>query len=125
MSYQDILLVSVILLILDAIFITLIYSTFASMIQNIQKSPMKVRYLPIPFVYIIMVLSLYILVLKDRQPIWKATLLGIAIYGVYDMTNLATISGWNWKMSIVDTLWGGVCFTLTAYLYYYLKDDIN
>ena len=29
MSYQDILLVSVILLILDAIFITLIYSTFA------------------------------------------------------------------------------------------------
>lgn len=33
--------------------------------------------------------------------------LGLLAYGTYDMTNLATIKDWSWKVSAVDLVWGG------------------
>lgn len=33
--------------------------------------------------------------------------LGLLAYGTYDMTNLATLKDWSWKVSAVDLLWGG------------------
>lgn len=34
--------------------------------------------------------------------------LGLIIYGVYDMTNLATIAQWPIRFAIVDMIWGMV-----------------
>ncbi len=31
---------------------------------------------------------------------------GLACYGTYDLTNLATLTAWTTRMAIVDTLWG-------------------
>ncbi len=33
--------------------------------------------------------------------------LGLIAYGTYDMTNLATLKDWSWKVSAVDLVWGG------------------
>lgn len=33
--------------------------------------------------------------------------LGLLAYGTYDMTNLATLKDWSWKVSMVDLAWGG------------------
>ncbi len=42
-------------------------------------------------------------------------LFGVVVYGIYDFTNLATLSGWPVKLSFADTAWGGVlCATVTA-----------
>lgn len=40
--------------------------------------------------------------------------LGLIAYGTYDMTNLATLTGWSWKVSLVDMLWGGALSGLAA-----------
>lgn len=40
--------------------------------------------------------------------------LGLLVYGIYNFTNLAVLAGWNWKIAIVDTLWGGVIFGLVT-----------
>ncbi len=32
---------------------------------------------------------------------------GLAVYGVYNLTNKATLPGYSWKMVAVDTVWGG------------------
>jgi uncharacterized membrane protein len=40
--------------------------------------------------------------------------LGLIAYGTYDMTNLATLKGWSWKVSLVDMLWGGALSGLAA-----------
>lgn len=40
--------------------------------------------------------------------------LGLIAYGTYDMTNLATLKDWSWKVSIVDMLWGGALSGLAA-----------
>ena len=39
---------------------------------------------------------------------------GIIIYGVYDMTNLATLAGYSLRLAIVDILWGGVIGGLSS-----------
>lgn len=48
-------------------------------------------------------------------------LLGLIIYGVYDMTNLATISGWPLKFALMDMAWGMVSGGLIAMITYWIS----
>lgn len=41
-------------------------------------------------------------------------LLGLTAYGTYDFTNLATLKGWPWQVSVVDFIWGGCITAVTA-----------
>jgi uncharacterized membrane protein len=41
-------------------------------------------------------------------------ILGLAAYGTYDITNLATLKNWPVAVSIVDMIWGTVVTALTA-----------
>ena len=118
---KNLILIAIIILLLDAIYLSLITGFFSSMIKDIQKTDMKVKAFPAAIAYLILTIVLYFVILRDNQPIWKASLLGLAIYGVYDATNMATISGWNPKFAMIDTLWGVVCFTSTTAIYYRLK----
>ena len=36
----------------------------------------------------------------------RSALVGLLAYGVYDMTNLATLKGWPVKLALVDMAWG-------------------
>ncbi len=38
--------------------------------------------------------------------VWRAALVGLVVYGVYDMTNLATLRNWSVKLALVDLAWG-------------------
>ncbi|MGO8654949.1 DUF2177 family protein, partial [Rhizobium ruizarguesonis] len=40
--------------------------------------------------------------------------LGLAAYGTYDITNLATLRNWPLAMSLVDMAWGTLLTALTA-----------
>lgn len=46
---------------------------------------------------------------------WGA-LLGLLMYGVYDLTNRATLAGWSWQMTIADILWGMTICGLVSWL---------
>jgi uncharacterized membrane protein len=50
--------------------------------------------------------------------LWTAVIygliLGLAAYGTYDVTNLATLKNWPPLMSIVDLAWGGFITAMTA-----------
>lgn len=37
-------------------------------------------------------------------------LFGAVVYGVYNLTNMATLPGYSWTMVAVDTAWGAACF---------------
>lgn len=47
--------------------------------------------------------------------LWGA-LFGLITYGVYDLTNLATLKGWSIKMLAVDILWGVFVCGMTSLL---------
>jgi uncharacterized membrane protein len=44
-----------------------------------------------------------------------AFLLGLAVYAVYDFTNLATLKRYDWRFAVADSIWGGVLFTAVFY----------
>ncbi|MBX3507933.1 DUF2177 family protein [Parvibaculum sp.] len=54
-----------------------------------------------------------------KGAVFRGALLGLLAYGTYDMTNLATLKGWPWKMAAVDMAWG-TFLTATAALGGYL-----
>lgn len=40
------------------------------------------------------------------QALGRSALLGLAVYGVYDLTNMATLKAWPAKLALVDVSWG-------------------
>ena len=65
--------------------------------------------------YLVYVIGLSILVLQpaiDQNSIFKAfytgIIFGLAAYGTYNLTNMATIKDWSTKVVFVDMIWGGV-----------------
>lgn len=40
------------------------------------------------------------------QAVIRAAVVGLTAYGVYDLTNLATMRDWSAKMAAVDAIWG-------------------
>jgi uncharacterized membrane protein len=42
----------------------------------------------------------------------EAFLYGVLVYAVYDFTNLAVLSDYPLSFALLDTLWGGILFTL-------------
>lgn len=41
-------------------------------------------------------------------------LFGFFTYATYDLSNLATLRGWSWQLSVVDMCWGTVLGSLVA-----------
>ncbi len=63
-------------------------------------------------------ITLFVLpaVLKSRRELWRGAALGLVVYGTYDFTNLSLLKDWPVAMTLVDTIWGMVLCTLTAWI---------
>ena len=116
--YKEIALAGVILLLLDAAYITLTKSLWNIQIASIQRVSMQIRILGAIVCYTLLILGLYYFILKTRRSPLDAFLLGLLVYGVFDSTNYAMFKKWDWKIAMMDTLWGGTVFAMTTYLVY-------
>jgi len=108
----------VILLILDAIYISIIKDEFELQIASIQRVSMQIRPLGAIVCYFLLITGLWYFILRERRSIIEAFFFGIVIYGVYESTSYATLKNWSSKIFIMDTLWGGLLMGLTTYLTY-------
>jgi uncharacterized membrane protein len=52
-------------------------------------------------------------------------LLGMAAYGTYDITNLATLKNWPTLVSIVDWIWGTVLTGTVAMLAFFVTRSVS
>lgn len=107
-----------ILLALDFIYLNMTKSTFETQVVKIQRVVMKVKIIPAALCYLLLVIGLNYFILRTHRPVLEAFLLGFIIYGVFDTTNLAIFKKYDWKVAIMDALWGGVLFALTTSLVY-------
>ncbi len=68
--------------------------------------------------YLILAAGMAIIVFPNANSLDGAILYGaiygLAVYGVYDMTNMATLKDWTWKLSVVDLLWGVIASTMVS-----------
>ncbi len=51
--------------------------------------------------------------------LWRGALLGCLAYATYDLTNLSTIRGWPWRISVIDIAWGTALTSVVAVAGYY------
>ena len=80
---NPIVLSSIILLGLDAIFLNLISKHFHEQIFKVQKEPMRVNMLGAVLCYILLIFAINFFVIREKIPLYAA-LLGFVIYGVYE-----------------------------------------
>lgn len=56
--------------------------------------------------------------------VWRGALFGLLAYATYDLTNLATIAGWPWQVSVIDMVWGTALNTAVATAGYLVGDRL-
>jgi uncharacterized membrane protein len=91
---------------------------FQKNVQLIQKTPIELNVYGALLSYICVIGILYYFIISQNKPIFDAFLLGIFLYGTFDMTNLAMFTKYEWKTAIIDTLWGGTLFAFTTWATY-------
>lgn len=111
---------SVLFVVLDAIFLTFRSKAFAKQIQDVQQSPLRLYPGAVIACYLLLVLGLNYFIIYPHRPLWDAFFLGCLINGVFETTNYSIFKQWQFETVVVDTLWGGVLFSLTTYLTYLL-----
>jgi len=76
-----------------------------------------VNYAAAAVCYAIIVVGFYYFVVRERRTPYEAFLLGVFVYGVYDMTTLSVFKQYTLELAIMDMIWGGVLFGTTAAIY--------
>ena len=126
MNYKLLVIFSIVFLILDITWISFFSRYFNPMIEAIQKKPVKINMIGAVLSYLVMLYAYYNLAYDGDVPNYqKAALLGLAIYGTYEFTNLATIAGWDYKILAIDISWGVTVSVLSLFItdmiYRYMK----
>ena len=97
-------------------------------LARLENGQLKVLYFPAIVVYFLLALGLVFFVVPRSERLGQAVLsgalLGFVIYGVYDMTNMATLRNYTWTLSLVDMTWGTVLNAIAAIAIYLLRDKI-
>jgi uncharacterized membrane protein len=79
-----------------------------------------IRLAPALVLYPLMILGLHVFALPRGAgaPLWVTAawggLFGLVGYGIYDLTNYATLAGYTLRMTVVDMCWGVALCAATA-----------
>ena len=105
------------ILLLDAFYIMLISKNmFGAMMRSIQGTPIKPKYLAILITYIFIFISYFYFIILKRGSVQDAFVLGVTTYAIYEFTNYSIFTKWSPTVAIMDTLWGGILFSLTRFI---------
>lgn len=71
------------------------------------------------YVLVVVAIAVFVLPRAAGAPLWQAALwgafFGVVAFGVYDLTNYATLDNWPLLLTMVDMAWGGVvCASVTV-----------
>jgi uncharacterized membrane protein len=119
---KELIISALVMLGLDATYISIIKDAYMKQIQNIQTTKPNVDMVAVVICYIFMIFGINYFIIQKKASLLDAFLFGIVIYGVYDATSYALFSKWSSKIAIIDTIWGGILMMTTAYLTYKLSN---
>jgi uncharacterized membrane protein len=113
--------------VLEAAWLWTMRSFYDAMLGPVMRGRLRLRSIPaVVMVYALLVVALVFFVLRParheplRNAMFRGALFGASVYGVYNLTNMATLEGYSWTMVGVDTLWGSALFAIVAALATYV-----
>jgi uncharacterized membrane protein len=126
-------------LIIDAAWITTMKRMYEYTVRRVQKAPLYVNTYGVIVSYSIVVVLLIMFVFPQARAAVESKkydnkftvslryggLLGMLTYGMFNATNVAIFEYYNIPTAIIDTIWGGVLFTVATLLYLTLNSDVN
>ena len=103
---------------LDAVWLTMNAAASRSVIAAIQTKPMEIRWIPAAFVYILMIAATWFFAVW-KTPSWKVATakgaaLGLALYGLYDLTNYTTFIKYPLDYALKDIAWGTFLIAISS-----------
>ena len=110
---------------MDAVWLTINHTYHSKLIESIQHSSLQLRIIPAILVYILIACAvIFFAVLPSKskkQSMLYGGYIGFAMYGLYDLTNLATFTNWTYEMAITDMLWGTLLCSISSYVGFHFK----
>jgi uncharacterized membrane protein len=116
MNITQVIISGIIMLLLDSVYLSIFKNFFNSIVNGIQNSKIKFKFLGAILCYILLIFGLNYFIIDQKKSFLDAFLLGIVIYGVYETTTYAIFDKWKLEAVVLDTLWGGILFATTYFL---------
>jgi uncharacterized membrane protein len=115
------LIAGILIVVIDSVYLNSIKGYFGKQISSVQKSPMKLDMTATVLAYVFIVFGINYFIIHKRASVSDAFLLGLIIYGIYEFTNKALFNKWTYTTVAIDTIWGGILFSVVTYLTYMLE----
>ena len=117
----------VVLLLVDSLWVVGARKLHQDTIEKVQKSPMKVDYVPALMFYLMVPLG-YVFIVKKLSKTRKdaflyGMLLGLLMYGTFDLTNKAVFKEYPWSYTIADMAWGTLCVGIVSAVVFSLENN--
>tara|TARA_E500000178_G_C16970585_1_gene730742 strand:- start:184 stop:582 length:399 start_codon:yes stop_codon:yes gene_type:complete len=126
LNSKNILISIILFIIIDSIYLSLFNPMFNNVIKNIQGNNIKLKLDGAIYAYICIVLIFNYFIIYKKGKLLDAFMLGFLTYGIFEGTNRAIFSNWTINVMLIDSLWGGILFSLVFIIMkLYYKEDIN
>lgn len=116
---------AVLVIMIDGIYLSTFGNTFAKMIERIQHSNFRINVLGAILSYAFILLALHYFIIRKNGSISDAFVLGFLMYGLFDFTNLALFTKYDWKIGAVDALWGGILFAIVTFIFKHIRNHVD
>ena len=110
------------LLVLDAIWLTSNMVSNRAMFAKLQGQPLVIRLVPSVLVYCVILGAVWFFTRESKtveDAMLRGGLLGASMYGVYDLTNYATLANYPLIFAVTDMAWGTFLCTCVAAVGFY------
>ena len=114
---KNFLIFSVIFSTIDAVYLKSSSGYFNNQIKMIQNNNLKLKPISTILCYLTLTIGIYYFAILKKLTYVEIFFLGIFVYGVYEFTNHAIFKNWKWKTVLMDTLWGGILFSSSVYIF--------
>jgi len=116
MDPKKVIVSGIIMLLLDFVYLTTFSNFYNNLIKSIQGEKIKFNIVGALFAYLFLIYGInYFILNQSKTTLTDAFILGVIIYGVYETTNYAIIKKWSPYAIVLDTVWGGILYTLVTY----------
>jgi len=116
MNLKQLVLSGVMMLFLDSIYLSTFSNFFNNVVEKVQGTKIQLNLSGAILCYLFLIFGINYFILDQKKSLTDAFILGLVIYGVYETTSFTLLKNWSLNAVLLDTLWGGILFTLTVYL---------
>jgi uncharacterized membrane protein len=117
-TLRQVITVIAVMLTLDVIWLTANSAYHREVFAELQSKPLQIRWVPAALVYLLMIIAVWFFAVAPStswmEAAGRGALIGLVMYGLYDLTNYATLAAYPLHYVLRDMAWGMVLCATTA-----------